>query len=205
MADEINANVPIKTDDAASMLRRKAQNNDRPYIAETTRANNKRVDDWKKKVLNKIADQRGSVPAARVWGCWQLYDEGKSIQKYMELKNQGMLVPVPGAVLDFWKDFFENKTVEEMHAYGSGTVSYGWSIVKQHIQTWFIEQKWDRLYSKSDDPLWWERNYHPHKGVLDGDILPFWTHEKLDDISQKVGAILFNPVSVQGSGGIQKR
>ena len=107
-------NSPIGIGDAASMLRRKVQKNDRPYISETTKLNNRRVDDWKKVVLQNICNSKGTVPAGRVSKSWQLYEEGKVVGKYMEIKNQGMLPEYSEEVISFWKEFFENLSVEEM-------------------------------------------------------------------------------------------
>ena len=190
-------NAPMLTSDAASMLRRRAQRNDRPYIAETTKLNNRRVDDWKKNVLDKISDHRGMVLSGRVWHSWQLYDEGKNHLKYQELKSKGAIPKISPEVLEFWKDFFENLTVEEMHSYGSGTVSYGWGIIQNYFKMWYADQKYEKLFSQYSTPLEWERNYHPHKALLSGEILPFWDEETIKDIHHKVAAILINQVEPQ--------
>ena len=196
-------NTPISTDDAASMYRRKIQKNDRPYVAETTKLNNRKVDDWKKKVLQKICNDGGKVPVGRVEKSWRLYEEGKAIEKYIEIKNKGMFPTYSEEMVEFWKDFFENLTVEELHEYGSGVVSSGWSIIMDYIKKWYADQKWERLFSQSSEPLFWEKNYHPHTDYLDGKIMPLWDQDKFQDINQKVASVLGNEVKVVAATGFR--
>ena len=141
---------PISTEDAASMLRRKVQLNDRPYVSTTTKLNNQKVDNWKSSVLNKISNHKGCVPSGRIWQSWVLFDEGNSVKKYIKLRDEGLIPRISKDILEFWKDFFEKLTVDEMHNYGAGTVSAGWTLIKTYIQTWFIEQKYEKLFSKSE-------------------------------------------------------
>lgn len=197
---------PISVSDATSILKRNISKNDRPYIASSTRCNNHQVDLWSKKVLTPISDRRQSVPAGRVWGSWQLYDEGRQIKKYIELKEKNLFRQITPEVLEFWKDFFENLSIEEMHNYGAGTVASGWAIIQDYIREWFSEKKWEMLFSQApDDPLYWEKNYHKHNMYIEGKVLPFWDEETLKDIQQKVGAILYNQPRPQDQTGIQMR
>lgn len=194
-------NTPMLASDAAAMLRRKVQRNDRPYVADTTKLNNRKVDSWKKSVLDEISGPKGLVPSGRVWPSWQLYDEGLGVLKYQELKAKGLIPAVDPEVLEYWKDFFENLTVEEMHSYGSGVVSFGWGLIQNYLKMWYADQKYEALFSKFETPLEWERNHHPHKLLLEGRILPFWNEEMIKDIQQKVAAVLMNQVRPQGGEG----
>lgn len=196
-------NMPMSTSDAAAMLRRKVQRNDRPYVADTTKLNNRKIDTWKKTVLDKIADHRGSVPSGRVWPSWQLYDEGIGVVKYQEMKTQGVVPEISEKVLAFWKEFFEELTAEEMHEYGSGTISFGWGIIQNYFKMWYADQKYEVLFGKFETPLEWERNHHAHKPLLHGEVLPFWNEEILKDVQQKIGAVLMNQVQPQGTSGFQ--
>jgi len=188
---------PISIDDACSMLRKRVQKNDRPYVTETNKLNNRKVDDWKKTVLQKICNDKGMMPSGKVAKSWELYEEGKVIEKYMEIRKKGMIPDYPKEVIDFWKVFFETLSIEEMHEYGSGVISTGWIILQSYIKSWFAEEKWNRLFSHSSDPLWWEQHHHEHSAYLDGKILPFWDLEQLKDITQKVGVILGNQVGLE--------
>lgn len=198
MDDEIIANMPMLVSDASSTLRRKVNSYDREYVKITTKLNNRLVDDWEDKVLRNIADDKGQVPSGRVWNSWQLFLEGHEIKQYQKLKEEGKIVDCPEEILDYWKDFFENKTPEEMHSYGTGAVSHGWGIIQNYFKTWFADKKWELLYSKfPDDPLAWEKNYYKHSDIIFGKVLPFWTEDQLKDIHFKVGSVLFNTVKPQ--------
>lgn len=205
MTSESNPyNTPMRVEDAASMFRRRVQLNDRPFVAITTKLNNKMVDNWKKTILSEIADNRGTVPSARIWGSWKLYLEGFECKNFAKMKKEGLLPEVDKKVINYWKNFFEKLTVEEMHSYGSGTVSTGWGIIQNYMKVWFAQRKWDEFYSKKpNDPLWWEKNFIKYKSILNGEALPFWNENRLKEIQQKVGAILFNQVNPQGTRGFK--
>jgi hypothetical protein len=188
-------NAPISIEDAASMFRRKVQKNEPPYLSETTKLNNKKIEDWKSVVLQKICNDSGTIPAGRVLKSWELYSEGKVIEKYIEMKKSGMMLEYPPAIIEYWKDFFENLTIEELYSYGPGVLSAGWYIIQSYIKTWFAEEKWNRLFSHSSDPLYWEKNFGPHVDYLEGKILPFWSIELFKEITEKVGSVLSNQVS----------
>lgn len=195
---------PISVSDATSILKRNPGKNERPYIVATTLCNNRKVDAWSRDVLSKIADRRQSVPAGRVWGSWRLYDEGTQIKKYVELKEKNLFRTIPDEVLEFWKDFFEHLTVEEMHEYGAGTVAAGWGIIQDYIKEYFSQKKWDVLFSQApEDPLFWEKNYHKHTAYIDGKSLPFWNEEILNDVQQKVAVVLGNQPRPQEQTGMQ--
>jgi hypothetical protein len=188
-------NAPISIEDAASMFRKKIQKNDRPYVSETTKLNNDKIEDWKETVLQKICSETGTIPAGRILKCWELYSEGKVIEKFMETKKMGMMLEYPDNVVEYWKEFFENLTIGEMHTYGPGVISTGWHIIQSYIKMWFAEEKWSRLFSHSSDPLYWEKNYRPHTMYLDGSVLPFWNPEMFKDIAEKVATVLGNQVT----------
>lgn len=182
-------NLPITTSDAAGMLRVRIPRNGRPYDCSVMKLNNARVDEWKENVLDKMSSNR-KVPAGIVWESWKLFDEGQSTLKLMEMIKCGAVPEVPEKVVEFWKTFFENSTVEEMHEYGSGTISTGWQLLTLHIKLWYVKEKYNALFSQSDDPLHWEKNHHKHTPILRGEVLPFWDKETFKEISEKVRTIL---------------
>lgn len=187
---------PISLRDASSMLRKRVRPNDKPYTQTTTKLNNRMVDDWAKNVLKPLADTRGTIPSGRVWGSWQLYYEGKGIEKYAKLREQGVLPRVEKEVLDFWIEFFETLSVEEMHDYGVGAVSSGWSIICNETRMHFADEKWEKLYSQSEDPLYWEKEHFKYKDLIDGIPHPFgWNREKFGEITEKVMTVLANQVT----------
>jgi hypothetical protein len=190
-------NYPMKIEDAAGMLRVRIPKNEKPFTVSALQENNRLVDEWKKTVLKKMADSKGMIPSGRVWPSWLLFYEGKMIKKYTQLKDDGFIVRPPARVVDYWKVLFEKGSVEDLHKLGSATVSYGWGIIRTELERWYVEQKWDKLYSKSPDPLFWEKNYHKHADLFNGKIFPIWGEELLKEIQEKVSAVLFNQVKVK--------
>lgn len=183
-------NLPILIEDAAAMLRRNVSRNERPYTADAIKINNRMVDDWKENVLKKMADSQGRVRSGRVAQSWLLYEEGKTIHSYMKLKKDGLIPDVDEKVAEFWKDFFENLEVSEMKHYGWGTVAKGWGILGNYIQDHFVQKKWEALYSRSEDPFFWEQNHSDIQDFLQGKPHPFWREDQLKDIQHKVTSVL---------------
>lgn len=181
--------VPILTSDAASMMRRKVNKNDKPYTQSVVRLNNQLVDEWKESLLDKISDSQGKILSVKVWQTWVLFQEGKGTERYMELREKGVIRHVENEVLDFWKDFFENKSVEEMHFYGTGNVSFGWTIIQNELRMMSAEEKWEKIFCKSGDPYDWYKLSFKHQELF-GNNLPFWTPEIYEDIHQKVATVL---------------
>lgn len=193
--------IPILVNDLTSMLKRKATANMKPYDSLIIKLNNEKVDLWREKVLDKISDNEGKVLASRGWDSWKLYEEGVGVTRFMEMKEMGVLPNVDDSIFQYWKDFFEKSSLEEMHAAGPANISCGWGIVEHRIKTWYAEQKWEKLFSKSKDPLYWEKNYHKHTDVLLGKVFPYWNREEFEEIAEKVRTILSNPIYVQGTSG----
>lgn len=190
-------NQPIGVNDAASMLRSRVSSNERPYTQAVLKLNNKLVDEWKASVLDKISDRRGTIPSGRVWSSWQVFFEGKGISKYRELKDQEMIFTPTEEQVAFWKEFFENLSVEEMHAYGVGSVAFGWRVIEEHFRMWSADLKWENIYSKSEDPLDWEKLSYGHSNLMNGKMFPFWEEDQLNEIKQKVFTVLSVQVKVQ--------
>ena len=81
-----------------------------------------------------------------------------------------------------------------MREYGWGIISNGWKYLNSYILDYFVVKKWETLYSKSDDPLYWEKNSFLITDFSKGKPHPFWDEEQLKDIQQKVDTIIANPV-----------
>ena len=182
--------APIKTSDAASMLRQRIRNNERPYTATVIKLNNRLVDEWKKTVLDRMADHKGVVRTLKVWQSWGIFYEGMTVKKVIELRDSGVLPKAEPKVIDYWVNFFENSTIEELHEYGHGTVSFGWLILQNEIRLWCADQKWEKIYSKSEDPYDWYQESSHHSDLVQGKTLPFWNLDKLKEIEERMATIL---------------
>jgi hypothetical protein len=181
-------NAPISVSDACSMLRRKIGRNEPPYTQTIVKLNNQLVDEWEQTVLRKTCNSKCQVIATKVERSWAIFHEGKvmpSARKIMEL------VPRPTKEqLQFWLDFFEKSSIEDLHKLGAGAVSCGWQLVLGELKFWYIEQKYEQIYSKSDDPLEWEKIAIKHGQLFEGKLFPFWNEELFKEICEKIQAIL---------------
>jgi hypothetical protein len=187
-------NLPISIEDAASMLRRNISKNEKPYVAEALKFNNRLVDEWKKTVLVELADKDGKIRSGKVAGYWITFEEGRTIQKYMELKKEGLLPDYDMKTVEYWKTFFQDLSISEIKSYGYGIVSRGWAYLTSYLQEYYVIRKWEKLYSQSDDPLYWEKNSSEISGLSKGGEHPFWDEETVKDIHQKVSSILSQPI-----------
>lgn len=194
--------TPILVSDATSMLKKNISRNERPLTRTVQELNNKKIDNWKTQVLDKLSDENGRVPSGKVWDYWSTYDEGLEILSYYNLYEKGSITEFPEEVVDYWLDAFENLEVEELYELGTGAVMYGWSVIDLTIKLWLAKKKYDVLYSKSDDPLYWEKHKNEFSDIVDGKQLPFWNHDILKDVTQKIGVILQNSVRPQGLSGM---
>lgn len=194
--------TPILVSDATSMLKKNISKNERPLTKTVQELNNEKVDTWKEKVLDNLSDENGRVPSGKIWDYWSTYDEGLEILSYHKLHEQGVITDFPEEVVSFWIDAFKNLNVEELYEIGTGAVMYGWSVIDLTIKLWLTKKKYEVLYSKSDDPLYWEKHRNDYSEIVDGKQLPFWNHDILRDVTQKVGVILQNVVRPQGLSGM---
>ncbi len=185
--------APIAVTDASSMLRQKIRPNMRPYTAKVVKLNNRLVDDWEREVLKKAANAQGTIPAGRVWSSWKLYHEGKGIHNYSKVRE---MVPRPTAEqLAFWIAFFEEKTLEELHSYGVGVISFGWSVIENEFRLQSVDSKWDKVFRHTEDPREWEKLAVKNQKLLDGGVFPFWDQKTRDKIAERVGTLFRLQVS----------
>jgi hypothetical protein len=197
-------NSPISIGDAVSMFTTEIQKNARPYTRAVIEANNKLVNRWKKEMVVPLADDKCTLPSGALVGMWTLFLEGVTIKSYIEMRNKGMMPDIEPEVLEYWKEFFETMSVEDMHAYGTGLVSYGFTLIQNHFKRWYAEQKWERFYSKyPDDPVAWYNNYKEHKALITGKETPFWDEETTKDVNERVATVLQVQVKVKGATGFR--
>jgi len=185
--DEYNQQLTIR--DATSMFRRQLNKNERPYTATIIKLNNALVDEWEKKILNRISSN-GTVLAGRVYQSWQLFTEGKAVQKIKNMLDNNLFNRPTEGVLEWWKNLFETSSIEVLHSYGSATIAFGWTIIQNELRLRSAEEKWEKIFSKSDDPYDWEELRFKHQDLINGRIYPFWNEEILKEIQEKISTIL---------------
>jgi hypothetical protein len=182
-------NMPMKISDAASMLRKQVNKNERPYEKIVLTRNNRIVDRWYNEVLMKICDRNGTVPAGRVSECFNYFYQGLEITQFMRFREHLLFFDEKKVM--FWIEFLMTKSIDELHEAGPAIVASAWSMITNAIKYHFAEKVWEAVYSKSDDPKEWDRlaNENPH--VMHGRPMPFGlTTTNLSDMEGKVSVVV---------------
>ena len=180
-------NQPIDVEDACSMYRVKIQKNERPWSEVVLRLNNAKVDDWKNSLLKKIAIN-GKIPASKVHVLWTLYEEGFETKKSIT-QNKTLFLPNYDLVMR-WKEEFETKSIEDLYHYGPNIIATAWMNVCLYIRLSVYKEKWEKIYSLSDDPVRWYEEANKHFKLFNEEFNPFWDQEKYLDVFKKVNTIL---------------
>lgn len=182
------AELPISTFNAATMLKKTVKENEKPYDKAVKQANNALVERWRKEVLNVLADNKGNVKCGIVWESWQRFSEGFNIRSLVEMKPY--LVRYDEDQLNFWIEFFRDLTVKEIASYGAGVSDLGWFFLSNEVRIRMSEKKWEEVYSKSENPLDWERSNSQERSVLRGEIFPILDSFTMKRMEEKVRAVL---------------
>ena len=164
-------NEPIAIADAASLLRHQIRKNEKAYEAVLMKMNNNLVDRWYEEVLTKIADKSGRIPCGKVWPSWLVFLEGVYIGEYV--KNLDKRPQITEEQIKWWLNFFTKATIEDLHVTGAPLVGEGWALLTMAIRHYFVREKWDKIYSKSNDPRVWDRLANENIGLSQGRPLPY--------------------------------
>lgn len=174
----------VKIIDAASMLRSQLPVNAQPFTEKTIKLNNANVDDWSNNVLSKLADDNMCVQADKVWDSWVAYEEGSSILHIEEFINY--ITRPTEKQIEYWVNFFR-EPIEIMHTYGIGMINRGWNILMEEARLRQALDKYEKIYSLSDDPVDWYKNFKKQFTKYKN---PFFTSEEWPEIIAKVNSLL---------------
>lgn len=190
------SNTAIKISDASSLLRKQIDPNERPFTKTVLKANNSLVDEWHETVLKNICDTKGCIRAGQMWYEWQYFYFGKTLSQFVEHLEKGLVVRPDKKAVDFWVKTFTEGTVKTLSNMGSPLVGYGWKVVVDEAFIRSSLDKWDKIYSKSQDPLVWRKlaNNFPKLWSATNEN-PFWSTEEFDQVTQKVMTVLRTPIS----------
>lgn len=182
---------PVRIFDAASMLRKLVDPNERPYNKTVIKSNNRIVDEWFEQVLKKICGQSGTILAGQMWCEWQYFYAGKTIKKFMDGLENGSVCRPSEKSIEYWVKVFTESNVKQLIDLGSQLIGHGWKLI---VDESFIRSqlaKWEKIYSQSDDPLVWRKlaNDNPKLWNVNGDS-PFWGPDDFVKICEKVSPIL---------------
>jgi len=181
----------ISISDASTMLKKQLFSNERPYTAAVIKSNNALVSEWHEKVLKKICNKKSAIQAQNVWPEWQYFYVGKTLPQFIEALNNGFVMRASERVIDYWTDIFKNCSIEELIGMGAPLVGYGWKIINDENYIQKCLDRWEFVYSKSDDPLQWRKlaNSYPRLWSSEAASI-YWSPEELQEITEKVQTVL---------------
>jgi hypothetical protein len=186
-------NAPILISDAASMLRRPVPKNERPYKVTIMKKNNEEVDGWYKEIQKIAVD--GKVAAGRVWLSYCIYHEMRVMRELYPYLDK--ISRQTTEQIEWWADFFENNSLEQLYDRGAPLVKLGWDLLMREIQLWIIEEKMEKIYGADRTFTECEKLASVHRQLMEGKMTPpfiKWDEDQLLDIRDKVTTILSNPV-----------
>lgn len=185
------AKKPMKISDITGMLKRQISPNERPYIASIIKNNNTIVDEWNNKVLKNICTPEGCIPAGQAMVEWNYFYQGKITKHYILLLNEKLIPIYDEATIKKWIEIFETKTVVELSEMGQVAVSLGWKLISDDEYRKKCVEMWDKIYSKSADPMVWRKEANNHPKLWSSEfIYSFWTTDVFQDVYSKYQAAM---------------
>jgi len=190
------SNTSIKISDASSLLRKMIDPNERPFTKTVLKHNNSLVDEWHETVLKNICDSKGCIRAGQMWHEWQYFYYGKTLKPFINLFEEGLVIRPEKKIVDFWVKTFTESSIKDLSNMGISLVGYGWKIILDEIFIRNCIDRWEKIYSESEDPMVWRKlaNSHPKLWNSNNEN-PFWQLEALETIIQKVLTVIKTPVS----------
>ena len=183
----------VRISDAAAMMRMKPNNAMSQYKIDVINMNNKLVDRWEREVLENIANNEGMVRASQIWDSWKIFLEGVSARTLFE--NYDQFTNLTDEQITFWKAFLE-LDIEVLHTYGSGAVYQGKQNIETEVRRRITKEKWDKVYSKTDDPKIWYNEAKVYNDLFFNDDNEFyvWSPVVYKELLTKIHTIIDNPV-----------
>jgi hypothetical protein len=184
-------NEPMRISDAASLLRREIDFNERPLAKLMLLGNNAIVDEWHEKVLKKICNTKGQIKSGQFNVEWEYFYNGIILPNFIKGLESGLIVRPDTKIIECWKFILENEDMETLIKRGPPVIGHGWKLLMDEFYISKSLQRWELVYSHSDDPMVWRKlaNNHPKLWNEDGNIC-FWPKTKYDEVAQKVQTIL---------------
>lgn len=180
-------NSLITASNAASMLRRRVTPNEGQLSKTVIERNNARVDEFEN-LLKEVGDMNNKVPASLVWHYWQVFEQGCEIENLVNLECK--MNEITDDNLEYWKEVFSTYSMEDLYDLGISLVTYGWSmVILPYIKQWLVRQKYEKVYSQTDDRAEWLRLSREHRKLWEANDLPFWDNDKFQEVNEKVRVI----------------
>jgi hypothetical protein len=226
MLDQVMATQKITVSDVCSAFRVPIGRNEKPFTLAVKKLNNKIIDDWKDDVLDvrAIDSKLQAIGIHKYWDSYKTGLEiyglkdanshfsdatGQTISAVGKGKEKTDILQLPTDLskeiqvfprmtqeqIKWWKAFFDND-IESIHSYGFMVVSIGWTYITTELRLAFAEEKWRRLYGKSDDPVYWNEKYNCLDLIENMGLQPFgWSVVQFEEIKEKVSTIINNQIA----------
>lgn len=144
---------------------------------------NDRYDFFEKNILQSHSDN-GKIKTKDAALLWIVYED--SYEVLSAYKNRSNLRFVDPKIAQFWINEFQ-KPIDELFKYGSNVISSALGIVIDYYREWIVEQKYNRIYSKSEKFDDWIELAKKNQTLLNGeDVPPF----DIMDIRTKAQSII---------------
>lgn len=180
----------IATSDAAAMFRRQVGPNDPPYTKINKEENNKLVDEWKAKLLDKVAKD-GKLRAEGVASLWNLFVTGREVHRIIanagvETLEEALPPAADEKELEELREFFETADSKTLHGRGRFDVKRGWDKLMYHFNRHQLLVLYDKVYEGTTDPQTWYTRHLAGRNLFAEPIIPFWTFELCKQITERV-------------------
>lgn len=181
----------IRVSDASDLLRRYIGGNELPYTKAVLKNNNSLVDEWHYKVLINIASREGEILTSQYREEWLFFYTGKIITPFIKALENGHVSRPDEKSVNYWKNIFQDSTIEELIKMGPAVVEHGWKLIADESYIRKSLEKWELIYKGSDDPMVWrERSHANAKLWFTEHDDAFWDVDQYRDITQKVFTVL---------------
>ena len=190
------SHTPVSISNVASMFRQEITPNMPPYNKAIVRHNNSLIDKWYDMVLTKICSKDGMLKSGQVWYEWQYFYVGETITQFVTNLESGIVCRPSEKSIEFWVKIFTDKSVKELAQMGVPLVGHGWKLIVDETFIRGYLAKWDKIYSKTKDPLEWRTlgNDNPKLWNMDHES-PFWSEKEIKNIYEKVMTVLKTPIA----------
>lgn len=170
--------------DLVELLKRKVPANEKPYNAVCINANNELIDEFQKTV---VGNRKRMVVKDFFWQ-FTVFAEGREV-----IKALPMLTHLGRPTEENTREMVKvlNEPIEKLRARGTVIPQEYWLSIVREIKLRACVLKYERVFSKSDNPLDWFEIADKCRDLFQGKevLVEGMTEERLTDIAQKVSAI----------------
>lgn len=177
-------NTPINPKDFAKYHIFRISENDKMYAYKAKTKHNERYRLFEEKILNNHLDKDGKILAKKASFLWMVFDDSREILNFV--KFQENLRITDSKIAKFWIKEFTEKPIEELYDYGINVISSAYGIVVDYFREYVMMQKYERIYSKSNDFDEWFELADKNRTLMEGQEIPF----DIQKISEKAKTII---------------